>query len=132
MEKTIRYSSENMFKPEAFIKIKLTKGQVSIIDNKFYDLVNGFEWVAKNIKSGGFYARSVGSKFRMHRVIMSEYIGSELNPLDAVYHKNGNALDNRIDNLTLNPKECDSYKKMMKEKKDKKAAKKMAKKIPAG
>ena len=36
-----------------------------------------------------------------HRHIMQEHIGRELDRKEHVHHKNGNRLDNRIDNLEL-------------------------------
>ncbi len=42
-----------------------------------------------------------GKKDRVHRHIMEEFLGRELEPHEHVYHLNGNSLDNRIENLVL-------------------------------
>jgi hypothetical protein len=42
-----------------------------------------------------------GKKAPMHRHIIEEHIGRELEPLEHVYHLNGNSKDNRIENLTI-------------------------------
>lgn len=42
-----------------------------------------------------------GSKKRIHRHIMEEYLGRELASNEHVYHVNGNSMDNRIENLIL-------------------------------
>lgn len=42
-----------------------------------------------------------GGKILEHRLIMKQYLKRELLPYENVHHKNGNKIDNRIDNLEL-------------------------------
>lgn len=47
------------------------------------------------------YKTVKGVKDRIHRHIMQEYIGRDLQPHEHVYHLNGDPYDNRIENLIV-------------------------------
>ena len=47
------------------------------------------------------YQKINGKKDRIHRHIMQEYLGRELEPNEHVYHLNGDSGDNRIENLVV-------------------------------
>lgn len=82
--------------------IALSQNQITIVDDKDFDLLNKWKWYAhKDITTGNFYAtrtdRSNGIQrtIKLHRFL--------LNPPDdlKVDHKNGNTLDNQRINLRL-------------------------------
>lgn len=70
-----------------------------------YHCQQKFRW--KNYKSKGWIDGSYrkikvnGKSIREHRQIMEILIGRKLLPTEAVHHKNGNKLDNRLENLEL-------------------------------
>jgi HNH endonuclease len=55
-----------------------------------------------SINRDGYRMLHIGRKWVLeHRVIMAEYIGRPLTKEENVHHKNGDRLDNRIENLEL-------------------------------
>ena len=77
-------------------KIKLTRGQYTLVDDEDYWL-NNYNWYALKTKSGFYAARhgTLEGKFLLiHRVIMDF-------PELTVDHINGDTLDNRRKNLRI-------------------------------
>lgn len=76
------------------VKILLSRGHESFVDDDLLDKVAHIRWFSE-IREHIIYARaSVGGKnIYMHHLILSPKIGYEID------HKNGNGLDNRIENL---------------------------------
>lgn len=93
------------------IRIELTQGKSTIIDDEFVELAQ-HKWCAMfnpNYGEGGAYmaARNIptgGGKYRItqiHRLIMEAHLGRKLLPEEEVDHKNLNTLDNRLQNLRV-------------------------------
>lgn len=60
------------------------------------------QWGEGAVNAQGYARVNVGGRIRAkHRVVMEEHLGRFLLPWENVHHKNGNRLDNRIDNLEL-------------------------------
>ena len=79
-------------------QIKLTQGQVALVDDADFDWLNQWKWCV--LKSpAGFYARrrDSGQDILMHRVIL----GLELGDKRQGDHQNHNTLDNRQDNIRI-------------------------------
>lgn len=82
-------------------KIKLTKGQVALIDNEDYNIVALYKWHCSTSK-GKHYARCSNCRLKvigtksMHRLIMGI-----TDPKILVDHRDGNGLNNRKINLRV-------------------------------
>ena len=82
------------------VKIPLTHGKVTIVDNQDWPLMAGYRWYALRGKTAGserWYAAACheGRTVYMHRVI------THAGPGEKVDHKNWDGLDNRRTNLRL-------------------------------
>lgn len=82
-------------------EIQLNKGLVTIVDDDDYEFLSQFTWCAHIANNKCYHAvtnfrkDAKGLKSQvMHRHIMG-------NPINNVFHKNGNTLDNRKENLLI-------------------------------
>lgn len=79
--------------------IELTQGQQTIVDDDAQFLLD-YSWYADKRRDGRYIADNsrIG---KMHRFVMSNYLGRALTSDEEVDHENQNTLDNRIENLRL-------------------------------
>lgn len=85
-------------------KIRLTQGQVALVDDADYDSLNQYKWCAHKHHSGNFYAERISPKkedkrytIRMH----CQILGLEYGDKRQGDHRNRNTLDNRQCNLRI-------------------------------
>lgn len=56
----------------------------------------------ERVQKNGYVTVCIGNKkYYKHRLVMEEYLGRKLERNEQVHHKNGNKLDNNIENLEL-------------------------------
>ncbi|MGB4824970.1 MAG: hypothetical protein WBP82_08725 [Leuconostoc mesenteroides] len=78
------------------MKIQLTQGQITIIDDEDFDKINHIKWSA-NYCGGKYYARGyckiTKKNICLHNILLPKKDNSKVD------HKNGDSLDNRKSNL---------------------------------
>jgi hypothetical protein len=92
------YTSRNTTRGIGMKEIKLTQGQVAIVDDEDFEMLNQHKWYPYTdstnwyaIRNGDFHKSTVS----MHREIMRTPSGMHTD------HLNGNGLDNRKENLRI-------------------------------
>jgi hypothetical protein len=103
-------------------QIKLTKNQVTFVDDEDYNFLMQWKWHAKPNMNNGYYAirgfkneKNTMSKIHMHRVIMNL-----TDPNLVVDHIDGNPLNNQKSNLRICTKDQNRHnRKASKSKKSK-------------
>jgi len=84
--------------------IKLTQGQLALVDDDDYQWLNQWKWHAHKDKSGNFYASRSSTKIdgKQHTIFMHRQIlGLEFGDSRQVDHANHSTLDNRRSNIRL-------------------------------
>ena len=94
-------------------EIKLTQGQVALVDDEDYEYINQWKWQAhyshsikgyyavRNHYIGYFNGKEKGKLIRMSRLIMERMVNRELGQKEVVDHINNNPLDNCRSNLRI-------------------------------
>jgi hypothetical protein len=77
--------------------IELTQGQVAIVDDEDYEVLNRYNWYARNSKNTHYAVRVIWGEgtVYMHRFILTPSAEQQVD------HINGNGLDNRRENLRI-------------------------------
>jgi hypothetical protein len=75
------------------VKITLTQGYETEIDDEDFELVSRHKWYVDHGVSNTFARTSAPKKVRLHRLILNAQPG------EMVVHLNGDGLDNRRANL---------------------------------
>lgn len=98
--------------------VPLTKGLVAHVDVTDFDWLMQFKWCALgtgNKKINRFNAARIEKRngksvvILMHRLIMADQIGRELNKAEVVDHKDHNPLNNHRDNLRVASRAQNQY-----------------------
>jgi len=74
-------------------EIKLTKGQVALVDDEDFEWLNQWKWYASQSPCGIFYAVRTSKHLTMHRLIMNTPDNMEVDHIDH------NGLNNQRSNL---------------------------------
>ena len=82
------------------MEIKLTQGQVAIVDEKNADLAR-HKWCYDKGYARRWTPGGNGKRELLHRVVLARELGRELRPGEEVDHIDGNTVDDRIENLRL-------------------------------
>lgn len=81
-------------------QIQLKNGMFAIVDDDDFNWLSQWKWSAIKTKYG-YYADRESHYIRMHREVMSRWVGRPLTDDEEVDHINQNKLDNRKENLRL-------------------------------
>lgn len=106
---------ENNIATDAQMTIKLTKGYEVLIDPKYFDKFDQFNWCAcvgrKRVYAYRAEKGNNKKKVYLGRAVLEAELGRPLVKGEACYYLNGNSLDCRVENLSKDkPRKSESSK----------------------
>lgn len=81
-------------------EIRLTQGNVTIVDDDDFEFINQYKWRSQTSKATIYAVREAKRKsILMHRLVLERKLGRKLTAKEVTDHKDHDGLNNKRDNL---------------------------------